>query len=791
MTPIIPSREASLGHFHRLPDILTLDCIFVHLEPKELCVLSEVSRYLHVFARNDRLWRRLFFASRDPSALRLVFRGTWLLTFLFSQPKDDAAFSSHPLATHPIQVHGVVSEYLHQQWIKSNMYFGQFYPPPALPPKPTNNFHQLQLRPIPVEDYQLLDRETFYRRYGYPNQPVMLRNSGVESWPAWEQWSLDALLAKHGNTPFRVSNIDSNTEPTFLLEFQDFVHYVRHNKDLDPLYLFDPRFADTVPEMETAYEVPKYFDLDYFSLLSPEARPPYRWMLIGPQRTGAPWHTDPSGTSAWNTLLSGHKRWALYPPHIIPPGHDPTSPDRLTSVSWYLDVYPYLAPELRPLEIVQYPGQTIFVPSGWWHMVINMDDTVAVTQNFADEANILQIRRWEILREKLAEIRPDLAPAVGIHPEESILETLKKEASWVDPLGPDSILTWKGRVQDVIKSTLGSAYEGPISSIHGGQNVCFLTDRGFIKFFTPMHEGLESYKAEVVSNEIILHSSIASTDPILLSPKVLGYGYLLDEKDALEQWRWPFIVTEIARSSKNESLEIVPAEDYLPLDESGYRNLLEPLMRTLHHYHRHPLPSSVGGDQSTDQFEQRLRSAVMNHMRWRVFPKHLLTSLPEFLPNDSKAVFDPLQGHKVASLVHGDISPSNILGSLSSLSSTSSFSSFSSPLDSRPHFTPEMLIDFGDASLQTDPLLDYISVFVTVMNCRQEKTLIDLLLKHWEDLPSGNGTQEKASLRRRCMWHVLMWPSAGLSMHLVRCIPNIGEMETWDDVEQAVFGWWN
>jgi len=26
-------------------------------------------------------------------------------------------------------------------------------------------------------------------------------------------------------------------------------------------------------------------------------------------------------------------------------------------------------------------------------MVINMDDTVAVTQNFADEANLLQVRR--------------------------------------------------------------------------------------------------------------------------------------------------------------------------------------------------------------------------------------------------------------------------------------------------------------------------------------------------------------------------------------------------------------
>jgi oxalate decarboxylase/phosphoglucose isomerase-like protein (cupin superfamily) len=36
--------------------------------------------------------------------------------------------------------------------------------------------------------------------------------------------------------------------------------------------------------------------------------------------------------------------------------------------------------------------QTIYVPSGWWHMVINMDDTVAVTHNFADEANLLHVK---------------------------------------------------------------------------------------------------------------------------------------------------------------------------------------------------------------------------------------------------------------------------------------------------------------------------------------------------------------------------------------------------------------
>lgn len=49
------------------------------------------------------------------------------------------------------------------------------------------------------------------------------------------------------------------------------------------------------------------------------------------------------------------------------------------------------AETIRPIECIVNAGEMMFIPNGWWHTVLNVDDSIAITQNYVSGRNLKNV----------------------------------------------------------------------------------------------------------------------------------------------------------------------------------------------------------------------------------------------------------------------------------------------------------------------------------------------------------------------------------------------------------------
>ncbi|CAJ1331886.1 unnamed protein product [Effrenium voratum] len=253
--------------------------------------------------------------------------------------------------------------------------------------------HDSQTLPIPRVKRSEISPEQFFKEFAEKKRPVIVEGA-CSSWPASSRWSLAALEERFRHVDFKVGKTDKGKN--IQLKMKYFIDYCRHQQDDSPLYLFETKVDDTsaMRHLLDDFEMPDLFPHDWLALMNHDARPPHRWWCIGPKRSGTTVHTDPLGTAAWNAVTHGVKRWVLFEPQTpkrIAKAKDLVRKGEDTEAVMYFDfLLPRLKeayPDVKSYEGLQRPGDVIFVPGDWWHGVLNLEDCVAVTQNYCGPDN--------------------------------------------------------------------------------------------------------------------------------------------------------------------------------------------------------------------------------------------------------------------------------------------------------------------------------------------------------------------------------------------------------------------
>lgn len=439
-------RYDGLGSFfYRMTDEQIIE-LLSFLDAETLIRLSGASRVFHMFCTLDFLWRDIVLTICDDARQSIKFDTTWRQTYYRMRQPHKESFS-FPV----VRVDGYPSGFLFKQWLCGNIRFERDVP----------HFYKHQDIPrIPLEEMTV---ERFVEEFERPNRPVIIRNAAAH-WPAMQKWKDDAYLINECETiqkTFRATSAAASRAATFSMK--DYLHYATTVKEEAPLYLFERDFAQ-VPALKTDFEVPQYFreqnlktavstkangetqcythQPDLFSLLGEGKRPDYRWMVIGPASSGSLFHIDPNMTNAWNVSVRGRKKWIFYPPTRVPPGvqrsddgADVTVP--ISTSEWLLTFWSYHLearhdPDIsqRPLEAIAEEGDLFFVPHGWWHMVVNLDFNLALTQNYVSTSNLSDVLRF--LRDKRDQVSGVRDRSEAIQPDhlyEEFVSALQQESA--------------------------------------------------------------------------------------------------------------------------------------------------------------------------------------------------------------------------------------------------------------------------------------------------------------------------------------------------------------------------
>lgn len=264
----------------------------------------------------------------------------------------------------------------------------------------------IHLRPIDiVED---ISKEDFREKYLIPRKPVVLRNL-AKSWPAYQKWTMEYMKEVVGDVEVPLYD-SSKADPAApinasaaKMKFTDYIDLIKKTPTDLRIFFFDPiKYA---PKLLEDYVSPKELIGGFLDK--------YPSMFFGGKGSQTFLHFDIDMPHIFHTHFNGRKHVLLF---------DYKWKERLYKLpyaTYAFEDYDIANPDfenfpalegVEGIECFLEHGDTLFMPTGWWHYMKYLDGSFSISLRAWDKSwavkahslwNLMVQRNFDNLMKKM------------------------------------------------------------------------------------------------------------------------------------------------------------------------------------------------------------------------------------------------------------------------------------------------------------------------------------------------------------------------------------------------------
>lgn len=220
-----------------------------------------------------------------------------------------------------------------------------------------------------------LTKEEFKERYLLTSTPVIITDM-IDDWPAKEKWTLDFFKEEYGHLTVPVYSANASKSgktymsPDRKMPFRDYISAIQQGPTDLRLFLFN--IFKVAPELKNDYKIHTIMDGFYNE---------FPFTFFGGEGSKVAMHYDIDLSHVFLTQFDGRKRVVLFGPEYS--RHLYQQPFTVAS---YVDIdnpdydkFPALR-DVKGYDTIIERGDTIFMPSGYWHYIIYLDSGFSMNQ---------------------------------------------------------------------------------------------------------------------------------------------------------------------------------------------------------------------------------------------------------------------------------------------------------------------------------------------------------------------------------------------------------------------------